>query len=83
MIIDAARNPVLSAIYASLMAKVHRARGVANAASSRWDASMSEHEAVMQALSAAERGDLSRLLRQHSEQTCIEVMSALRQQAGA
>ncbi|EHP42594.1 GntR family transcriptional regulator [Cupriavidus basilensis OR16] len=36
LIIDGAANPVLAGIYATLMSKVHRARGAANADMLRW-----------------------------------------------
>ena len=78
MIVDAARNPVLSSIYASLMAKIHRARGVANAESLRWQESLLEHEQIMIALRASAAG-LPQVLREHSEHTAAEVMKALRQ----
>lgn len=83
MMIDAVRNPTLSAIYASLMTKIHRARGVANADSLRWQESLAEHEAIIEAMRASDQQALRRLLREHSEHTAQEVMKALRQlQAG-
>lgn len=82
MIIDAARNPTLSAIYAALMAKVHRARGVANADILRWQESPSEHEAIIAAMRTADQATLKRLLREHSEHTASEVMKALRDGVG-
>ena len=79
MMIDAVRNPTLSAIYASLMTKIHRARGVANADSLRWQESLAEHEAIIGAMRASDQQALRRLLREHSEHTAHEVMKALRQ----
>jgi len=81
MLIDAVRNPTLSAIYASLMTKIHRARGVANADSLRWQESLAEHEAIIEAIRASDQDALKRLLREHSEHTAQEVMKALRQQS--
>jgi DNA-binding GntR family transcriptional regulator len=77
MIVDAAGNPVLSGIYATLMSKVHRARGAANADTLRWAESLSEHEAIMQALADPAHADLTQILRAHSENTAREVMAIL------
>lgn len=79
MMIDAVRNPTLSAIYTGLMTKIHRARGVANADSLRWQESLAEHEAIIAAMRASDRQALRRLLREHSEHTAQEVMKVLRQ----
>jgi DNA-binding GntR family transcriptional regulator len=79
MLIDAVRNPTLSAIYTSLMTKIHRARGIANADSFRWKESLAEHEALIEAMRASDQEALRRLLREHSEHTAQEVMKALRQ----
>ncbi|MGH8806313.1 MAG: GntR family transcriptional regulator [Noviherbaspirillum sp.] len=78
MIIDAARNPVLSAVYANLMTKIHRARGVANADTLRWNESLAEHEDIFVAMRKRDRDALPRLLREHSEHTGREVMKVLR-----
>jgi DNA-binding GntR family transcriptional regulator len=81
MLIDAVRNPTLSAIYAGLMTKIHRARGVANADTLRWQESLAEHEAIIEAMRNADQQTLRRLLREHSEHTAHEVMKALRELA--
>jgi DNA-binding GntR family transcriptional regulator len=78
MIIDAARNPVLSAIYSSLMTKIHRARGVVNADAARWQESIAEHDAIISAMRARDGDTLARLLREHSEHTAKEAMKVLR-----
>ena len=75
MIVDASGNPVLSAIYASLMSKVHRARGAANADTLRWAESMNEHEAILAALTDPAHSGLPEILRTHSENTAREVMA--------
>lgn len=77
MIVDASANPVLSAIYASLMSKVHRARGVANADTLRWAESMSEHELILSALTDPAHERLPEILREHSQNTAREVMAVL------
>ena len=65
---------MLSGIYATLMSKVHRARGAANADLMRWQESHEEHEAIMQALREPARPRLSGILREHSENTAREVL---------
>lgn len=76
-IVDAAGNPVLSGLYASMMSKVHRARGAANADVLRWRESLQEHGEIMKALTARDGLLLARLLREHSEHTAAEVMKVL------
>jgi DNA-binding GntR family transcriptional regulator len=77
MIVDAGGNPVLSGIYGSLMSKVHRARGAANADTLRWAESLAEHEAILAALVDPAHEGLPQILRTHSENTAREVMSVL------
>lgn len=77
MIVDAAANPVLSTIYATLMSKVHRARGAANTDMLRWSESMEEHEAILAALDDPTHADLPQILRAHSENTAREVLAVL------
>lgn len=77
MIVDGAGNPVLASIYASLMSKVHRARGAANADMSRWQASHEEHDEIIAALREPGRPRLAEVLRAHSENTAREVLSVV------
>jgi len=77
LIIDGAANPVLASVYASLMSKVHRARGAANADTLRWQESHEEHEAIMAALREPGRTRLAQALRHHSENTAREVLSVV------
>ncbi|APR94625.1 GntR family transcriptional regulator [Pandoraea thiooxydans] len=77
-LVAATGNPVLASMYATLMAKVYRARGVANADVLRWQESSEEHEAIMQALRERDAGRLAAILRFHSEHTAAEVMKILR-----
>lgn len=74
LIVDSADNAVLSGIYATLMSKVHRARGAANADLMRWQESHEEHEAIMAALREPGRPRLAAILREHSENTAREVL---------
>ncbi|CAG2139358.1 hypothetical protein LMG19282_01627 [Cupriavidus campinensis] len=79
LIVDSADNAVLSGIYATLMSKVHRARGAANTDMLRWQESHEEHEAIMAALREAGRPRLPQILREHSENTAKEVLRVLEQ----
>lgn len=80
MIIDAAKNPVLSAIYFALMTKIHRARGVVNADLARWQDSIAEHDAIIAAMRGRNADTMAKLLREHSEHTAKEAMKILRAQ---
>jgi DNA-binding GntR family transcriptional regulator len=77
MIVDAAGNPVLSNIYATLMSKVHRGRGAANTDILRWSESMDEHEEILAALEDPAHANLPQILRAHSENTAREVLAVL------
>lgn len=77
LIVDSAANAVLSGIYATLMSKVHRARGAANADMLRWQESHAEHEAIMEALREQGRPRLAKILREHSENTAREVLKVV------
>ncbi len=79
LIVDSTGNAVLSGIYATLMSKVHRARGAANADMLRWQESHEEHEAIMAALREPGRPRLSSILREHSENTAREVLRVVEQ----
>lgn len=71
------RHGLLSGIHASLMSKVHRARGAANADTLRRAESLGEHEAIMQALADPSHAALPQVLRNHSENTAREVLAIL------
>jgi DNA-binding GntR family transcriptional regulator len=81
-IVDVASNPVLSDMYASLMSKIHRARGAANADVLRWAESLGEHSEILDALSRRDGARLAQLLREHSEHTAAEVMKVLQATSG-
>jgi DNA-binding GntR family transcriptional regulator len=81
-IVDVASNAVLSELYASLMNKIHRARGAANADVLRWAESLGEHGEILDALSKRDGACLARLLREHSEHTAAEVMKVLETTSG-
>lgn len=72
-------NQMFFDTYASLTHKVMRARSVANADHLRWDESVREHTAFMEALMSRDRAALSFLLRDHSERTRASVLEQLSQ----
>lgn len=64
-ILDAARNPTLSAHYRSLAARVRRMRYVANMTDARWAAATAEHEQIMACLERRDGAALANVLRDH------------------
>ncbi|MBV8653831.1 MAG: GntR family transcriptional regulator [Alphaproteobacteria bacterium] len=64
-IVAAARNPVLTATYQGLAARIRRARYSANLSDERWRQAVSEHEAILAALQARDGAGLARLLEAH------------------
>ncbi|WP_196493208.1 hypothetical protein [Burkholderia stagnalis] len=77
------RHGLLSGIHASLMSKVHRARGAANADTLRRAESLGEHEAIMQALADPSHAALPQVPRNRSENTAREVLAILERAPGA
>ncbi len=67
-IVDAARNPVLSRIYASECARIRRYRYAGNQQQDRWERAVREHEVILDALRARAGAVLRELLRQHHRQ---------------
>lgn len=78
----ATKNPVLATSYHAFAEKIQRARFQANYDPSRWEESMREHEAIMQALRGRRAEELARLLREHSDMTGRAVVSHLRAVSG-
>jgi DNA-binding GntR family transcriptional regulator len=64
-IVAAARNPVLTATYQGLAARIRRARYSANLSDERWRQAVSEHEAILAALQARDGAEVARLLEAH------------------
>ncbi len=64
-IVDAARNPVLSRIYASECARIQRYRYAGNQQHERWSRAVREHEAILDALRTRAGAMLREILRQH------------------
>jgi DNA-binding GntR family transcriptional regulator len=90
-ILACARNGALKSTHDALMARVERARFFALSSRERWDESVEEHHAIMQALAARDGDKAGRLLALHIERTGQVVNDALhaegasgpRQAAGA
>tara|TARA_R110000787_G_scaffold9229_13_gene32535 strand:+ start:459 stop:1193 length:735 start_codon:yes stop_codon:yes gene_type:complete len=72
-----ADNSLLSDTYESLSHKIMRARGVANSDQLRWNDSVREHTAFIEALMARDGGALSFLLKDHCERTRVSVLEQL------
>ncbi|HEX7890215.1 MAG TPA: GntR family transcriptional regulator [Ramlibacter sp.] len=64
-IVDAARNPVLSRIYASECARIRRYRYAGNEQNERWGRAVREHESILDALRERAGPVLREILRQH------------------
>ena len=77
-IIDHTANPALSTTYASFSTRIARARSLANYSQLRWDESLAEHEQLMAALSRRDATLMSRLLREHNDNTAKEVLRELK-----
>ncbi len=64
-IMQAAGNPVLINMYATLSVRIRRARYMANLSQARWDQAVAEHEEILKALQQRDGKRLGRLLRDH------------------
>ncbi|WPB59221.1 GntR family transcriptional regulator [Xylophilus sp. GOD-11R] len=64
-IVDAARNPVLSRIYATESARIRRYRYAGNRRTERWQRAVFEHEAILDAVRQRAGPLLREILRQH------------------
>lgn len=64
-IVDAARNPALSRIYASECARIRRYRYAGNQQNERWSHAVREHEGILDALRDRAGAMLREILRQH------------------
>jgi len=65
---DAARNPTLNQMRATLDGRVSRARYYANISTARWDQAMKEHDEILAALTARDAERLGRVLKAHLRQ---------------
>ena len=64
-IMAAARNPVLSGLYANLSGRVARARFAAHKTPAQWAKAVDEHERMLDLLRRRQGGRLARLMRAH------------------
>jgi DNA-binding GntR family transcriptional regulator len=75
-IVAAAANPVLSAMYESVTARIRRARYVTPMSPQRWAMAIEEHEGILNALSRRDGVSLSHILRAHLQHKRAETSSA-------
>ena len=77
IILDAARNPVLTQLYGQVALKVRRARFTANMSPERWADAIAEHAMILTALQARDGKQLSAILRAHLDHKFETVRAAL------
>ena len=77
-IVELAANPVLRATYANLSVRIQRARATTNYDSRRWDESIVEHEAIMDAFRSGTPEDVATVLVDHTRRTGAAVVATLR-----
>ncbi|WP_342730174.1 GntR family transcriptional regulator [Bradyrhizobium sp. B117] len=75
-IVNAAENPALAAVYASVTARIRRARYVTPMTPQRWALAVKEHEAILNALQRRDGAGLSHILRAHLRHKREEVLEA-------
>lgn len=75
-IIEAAKNPALSALYESVTARIRRARYLTPMTPPRWAIAIQEHEAILNALQRRDGIGLAHILRAHLRNKREEVTSA-------
>ena len=75
-IVAAAGNPVLTGLYASVTARIRRARYVTPMTAQRWALAVREHEAILNALQRRDGLGLSHILRTHLRHKRDEVLEA-------
>ncbi|MGY4194133.1 DNA-binding GntR family transcriptional regulator [Bradyrhizobium sp. USDA 4520] len=75
-IVTAAGNPVLAGLYASVTARIRRARYVTPMTPQRWALAVMEHEAILNALQRRDGTGLSHILRAHLRHKREEVLQA-------
>ncbi len=76
-ILEAARNPTLTAAYTNLSGRIRRARYTANIAASRWAQAVREHEEMLEALAERDGPRLAEILKRHLHNKCETVKAAL------
>ena len=76
-ILDAARNPTLSAAYRNLAGRIRGARFTASMSPARWALAMAEHEEMLAALEDRDGARLSEIMKRHLHNKCATVKEAL------
>ena len=76
-ILNAARNPTLSASYRNLAGRIRGARFAANMSAARWAQAMAEHEEMLAALEDRDGPRLSEIMKRHLHNKCVTVKEAL------
>lgn len=74
----AAKNPVLSATYSQVNARLQALRFRSNQDELKWGIAMEEHTQMVNALAARDGEALSRILQQHLQHKCEVVIAQLR-----
>ena len=82
-IAEVSGNRVLAEMQADFAGKIRRARYMANLQQARWDESVQEHEAFMEALARRDGDVMGQRLRDHMRHTGDVVVRALRDEGGA
>jgi DNA-binding GntR family transcriptional regulator len=82
-VVDAARNPVLSRIYAAECARIRRYRYAGNRKNERWQEAVREHEHILDALRQRAGPMLREILRQHHRSGWAVSRKVLEQELGA
>ena len=77
----AAKNPVLSATYQQVNARLQALRFRSNQDEVKWAAAMAEHTQMVEALAARDGQALGQLLQQHLQHKCAVVVAQLRDTA--
>lgn len=75
-LVEAARNPVLLAVWEMLSSRVERAKYLPNLQGERWKAAMQEHEAMLAALVARDGEALAQLVEAHFANGLATIMAA-------
>lgn len=65
LILEAARNPTLTALYRGLAGRIRQARYLANMSQSRWAQAVAEHGRMIEALEARDGPALGKILKSH------------------
>lgn len=76
-ILEAARNPTLTASYNNLSGRIRRARYTANINTARWAQAVGEHEEMLEALDARDGARLAEIFKRHLRNKCETVKAAL------